>query len=87
MIESQIRYYKWTAHVRIGLLSDWTNLFDPSPPVRTRIMYLSYNNRSSYYHSIFYRALWLSIVGDVLMSAGAGQTIVPAFSDISNVVL
>ena len=52
------------------------------------IMYFSYNNGSvATIIPFFYRALWLSIVGDVLMSAGAGQTIVPAFSDISNVVL
>jgi hypothetical protein len=31
-------------------------------------------------------ALWLSIIGDVMMGAGCGQTIIGAFPDISNIV-
>ena len=38
--------------------------------------------------SLFFagRALWLSIIGDVMMGAGCGQTIIGAFPDISNIV-
>ena len=32
------------------------------------------------------RALWLSIIGDVMMGAGCGQTIIGAFPDISRIV-
>ena len=32
-------------------------------------------------------ALWISIIGDIIMSVGAGQTLIAAFPDIYTVAL